>query len=438
MAAINPLTGKPYKNPGERARVNAQLAQQAADQGNAAAARAYAANAISAAQNSRQAAAQTAAMNAAWAAQNATYRPTPSNPTPGGDTDTDTDTDTGGGGTPPRTLVSIETVYERGFNVTYNVFSDGSREERSRERERTAGDAVEEMFRNLGLGDAFASSLKGIIDGFYQSNVKPTDAEILAAVYSSEPYKQRFKANEVIRERIKNGQGRPGDRMLTPAEYIEAENTYRTILADRDMPTGFYDSPDDFTNLIANSISASEFKSRVDTAYDALNFADAEVIGALRDYYNMSPSDMAAYLLDPARAMPILEGRAAQATGAYGLNSRTELQRMYGTATIAGIGRRQGLMPGQEMSGEIYDLGKTKQETEAAFSKAAEDAPAVERLGKLYGEAMDFKDIVREDLNLSGGAASGRKRRKFASKERAQFSKQSALGKSSLRDRTDV
>ena len=180
------------------------------------------------------------------------------------------------------------------------------------------------------------------------------------------------------------------------------------------------------------------FKSRVDTAYDALNFADAEVIGALRDYYNMSPSDMAAYLLDPARAMPILEGRAAQATGAYGLNSRTELQRMYGTATISGIGRRQGLMPGQELSGEIYDLGKTKQETEAAFSKAAEDAPAVERLGKLYGEAMDFKDIVREDLNLSGGAASGRKRRKFASKERAQFSKQSALGKSSLRDRTDV
>lgn len=339
---------------------------------------------------------------------------------------------------PPRTLVGVETVYERGFNVTYNIYSDGSRSERSRERERTAGDAVEAMFQNLGMDKAFSASLVGIIDGLYASNVKPTQAEILNAVYTSEPYKQRFKANEVIRQRLADGQGRPGDRMLTPAEYIEAENTYRTILADRDMPEGFYDSPDDFTNLIANSISASEFKSRVDTAYDALNFADDSVVGALRDFYGMGTSDMAAYLLDPARAMPVLEGRAAAATGAYGLNSRTELQRMYGTASIAGMGRRQGLMPGEELSGEIYGAGKSKQETEAAFDKAAEDSPAVERLGKLYGEAMDFKDIVREDLSLAGGAGAGRKRRRFASKERAQFSKQSALGKSSLRDRTDV
>ena len=339
---------------------------------------------------------------------------------------------------PPPTLVGVETVYERGFNVTYNIYSDGSRTERSRVRERTAGDAVEAMFQNLGMDKAFSTSLVNIINGLYSTNVKPTQAEILNAVYTSEPYKQRFKANEIIRQRLADGQGRPGDRMLTPAEYIEAENTYRTILADRDMPEGFYDSPDDFTNLIANSISASEFKSRVDTAYDALNFADESVVSALRDFYDMGTSDMAAYLLDPARAMPVLEGRAARSTGAYGLNSRTELQRMYGTASIAGMGRRQGLMPGEELSGEIYGAGKSKQETEAAFGKAAEDSPAVERLGKLYGEAMDFKDIVREDLSLTGGAAAGRKRRRFASKERAQFSKQSALGKSSLRDRTDV
>ncbi|MAJ64730.1 MAG: hypothetical protein CBB62_10935 [Micavibrio sp. TMED2] len=95
-------------------------------------------------------------------------------------------------------------------------------------------------------------------------------------------------------------------------------------------------------------------------------------------------------------------------------------------------------MPGEDLAGEIYDAGKTKQQTETAFSQAAEDGPNVERLGKLYGEAMDFKDIVREDLNLAGGAGAGRKRRKFASKERAQFSKASALGKSSLRSRTDV
>ena len=339
------------------------------------------------------------------------------------------------------TVVGIQTVYEAGgFNVTYQIMSDGSRQETSRVRERTAGDAVEDMFRNLGLGDEFASSLKGIIDNLYQSNVKPTKSEIMNAVYTSEPYKQRFKANEIIRKRMEDGEGRPGDRMLTPAEYIEAENTYRTILADRDMPMGFYDSYDDFTNLIANSISANEFKSRVDTAYDALNFADDNVISALRDYYGLNQNELVAYLLDPARALPVLENtsRMRMESGAYDMNSRTELQRMYGTATVAGMGRRQGLAPGQDLSGEIYDLGKTKQETEAAFSKAAEQGPDVERLGKLYGESMDFKDLVREDLNLSGGAAAGRKKRKFASKERAKFGQRSALGSTSLRDRTDV
>lgn len=339
------------------------------------------------------------------------------------------------------TVVGIQTVYEAGgFNVTYQIMSDGSRQEISRVRERTAGDAVEDMFRNLGLGNEFAASLKGIIDNLYQSNVKPTKGEILNAVYTSEPYKQRFRANEIIRQRMADGQGRPGDRMLTPAEYIEAEATYRTILADRDMPMGFYDSYEDFTNLIANSISASEFQSRVDTAYDALNFADESVVAALRDFYGLGTNDLVAYLLDPSRALPVLENNARmrQQSGAYDMNSRTELQRMYGTANVAGMGRRQGLAPGQELSGEIYDLGKTKAETEAAFSKAAEQGPDIERLGKLYGESMDFKDLVREDLNLSGGAASGRKKRKFASRERAQFGQRSALGSTSLRDRTDV
>lgn len=340
---------------------------------------------------------------------------------------------------PARSVVGMDTRYEAGgYMVTYQIWSDGTRQEISRVRERSAGDAVEEMFNNLGLGREFAASLKGIIDNLYQSNVMPTRQQILNSVYTSEPYKQRFAANEIIRQRMENGQGRPGDRMLTPADYIEAENTYRTILANRDMPMGFYDSFDDFTNLIANGISAEEFQSRVDTAYDALNFADQNVVNALRQYYNLSTGDLVAYLLDPTKAMPILEGRSRQTTGAYDLNSRTELQRMYGTAQIGGMAGRQGLDAGVQLSEEIFGANRGRAETEEAFRKAAEQQPDVKRLGRLYGTAMDFQDIVREDLALEGGVEAGRRKRKFASKERAAFNAQGALDSKSLRRMQDV
>ena len=345
--------------------------------------------------------------------------------------------DGGGGGGAAPTVVNVYTKKELGGWIrTYRQWSDGREEMISEERNRSAGDAVQEMFQVVGLDASFAASLTAVIDNLYNTNIDPNKSQILNAVYNSEAYKQRFKANEIIRERIKDGQGRPGDRMLTPAEYIAAENQYRTILQDADMPEGYYDTPDDFTNLIANSISASEFKSRVDTAYDALNYADASVVNSLQNYYNLSKSDLVAYLLDPARAMPVLEGRASTA-GAFGMNNRTELEKMYRSAQVGGAAERQGLDVGRSMSEEIVGLNKDDQ-AESAFAAAGAADSDLQRLGKLYGESMDFKDLVKETLNLSGGVTSGRKRRKFASKERAAFNQQGALDRRSLSKMTDV
>jgi hypothetical protein len=77
-------------------------------------------------------------------------------------------------------------------------------------------------------------------------------------------------------------------------------------------------------------------------------------------------------------------------------------------------------------------------QAESAFAAAGAADSDLQRLGKLYGESMDFKDLVKETLNLSGGVTSGRKRRKFASKERAAFNQQGALDRRSLSKMTDV
>lgn len=345
----------------------------------------------------------------------------------------------GGGETPQRSLVDIVQRRQTGGVVQrVKVFSDGSEEVMDTSVDKSAGDAAAEMFRAAGLGEEFVNGLMGVINGVYAANVDPTQGQILNSIYNSEPYKKRFSANEVIRKRIADGKGMPGDRLLTPKEYIDAESSYRTILQDADMPTGFYDSQEDFTNLISNTVSVAEFKSRVATASDALHYADQGTVAALKNYYGLTAGDLTAYLLDPSRAMPVLDGKVqAQSTSVTQGNSRTDLQRMYSAAQVGGMAARQGVSSDQALSEEIVNTGNANK-AESAFAGASADNQDLQRLGSLYGEGLDFKDMVKESLNLSGGIESGRKRKRLASQERAQFSTQGAIDRSSLARITDV
>lgn len=363
----------------------------------------------------------TTATNPLW---NPTDEPPP--PPPGG----------GGGGATATGATRMRRL-TGGWVVEEQQMSDGTWTETSRYQDFSARDSALEMFRAAGLGDDFVNSLMASIDGVYAANIMPTPAQILSAIYNSDAYKKRFSANEEIRKRMANGGGRPGDRLLTPKEYIDLENSYRTVMQDAGMPTGFYDQQEDFTNMIANSVSVAELRSRVDTAYQALNFADDNVKSALRDYYGMSTGDMVAYLLDPSRATPLLMGKTTM--NEYGLNDRTSLQKAYASADLGGTARRLGQSDSQSLNEEIVNLGISTDTAKQEFGKAAGQADDVRRLGSIYGDGgMGFNTIIQEDLGLAGGTEAGRKRKKFASKERSAFSGQSAIDRNSLRRRTDV
>jgi len=322
-----------------------------------------------------------------------------------------------------------------GWVVTYQIMSDGSTREVSRQRDRSAGESAAAMFRAVGMDDNFVSALMGVIEGVYANSIDPSEGEILSAIYNSEPYKKRFVGNEMIRQRMASGNTRPGDRMLTPREYLEVEGMYRKIFQDAGMPDGYYDTPDDFATLIGNSVSVAEVQRRVDIAGAALNDADAAIVDTLNRYYGISRSDLVAYLLDPAKAMPVLEGRST--TGAWGLNSAGELELIYRTSSVGGFAERSGLSADRELAEEVVDQDKDDM-ADSAFAQAGAADPDLRRLGRLYENPLDFQDMVRETMNLTGGVEAGKKRRKLASKERAQFSKQGAVDRSSVRRREDV
>jgi hypothetical protein len=284
------------------------------------------------------------------------------------------------------------------------------------------------MFENTGLGDAFIKSLMDTIDKVYEENIMPTDEQILNTIYTSDAYKTRFAANEAIRKRIADGKGRPGDRLLAPAEYIAAEDGYREIMQEAGLPEMFYDQPEDLGNLIANSISVGEFTARVNIAQNALQKADQAIVKSLKDYYGLSSGDLVAYLLDNEKAFDAINSRYQYST--------EQAKLMYTSAEVGGAAVRAGFDTGisRGFAEEITKAGKADA-AERAFQGAAREQEDYRRLMSLYGETAGTEDLTREALGLAGGAEVGIKTKKLASKERAKFQQRGAIDRASLGSR---
>jgi hypothetical protein len=286
-----------------------------------------------------------------------------------------------------------------------------------------ARDSVLKMFENTGLGKGFMDSLMDSIDSVYRDNIMPTDAQVLNSIYDSEAYKTRFAANETIAQRMKDGKGRPGDKLLTPYEYIQAEAAYRKIMAEAGLPDTFYNTQDDFRRLIENSVSAAELTDRVNIARNALQNADVNTKKALKDYYGMTDGEMTMYLLDSEKAFDIINSKFRYTTA--------EAQQMYGAAEIGGAALRANQMSDKAFAEEIYKSGKGAQ-AEGAFQSAAANQADYSRLTNLYGEQGGTEDLAREELALAGGADVTMKKKRLASKERAMFAQKSAIDATSL------
>jgi len=322
-------------------------------------------------------------------------------------------------------VVGQQTVRKTGGVVeVYQTMSDGTRGSLIESyKDFGARDSVMKMFENTGLGQAYIDSLMQTIDKVYEENIAPTDAQVLNSIYNSQAYKTRFAANEAIKKRMADGKGRPGDRLLTPYEYIQTEKAYEEILREAGLPTGFYDQQEDFTNFIAMGVSAAELTDRVNIARNALNNADEGIKTALKDYYGLTNEDLTAYLLDKDRAMNLIDSRFKYTT--------EEAKKMYTSAEIGGAALRAGQMSDKAFAEEIYAAGKAGQ-AESAFQTAATQQRDYQRLMGLYGETAGAQDVAREELALAGGTDVTMKKKKLASKERALFQQKSAIDATSL------
>lgn len=120
-------------------------------------------------------------------------------------------------------------------------------------------------------------------------------------------YKTRFPAMETLAQR---------GRAISEGEYIGYERAAVQLMRQYGLPPGFYDQPEDFTNLLSGEVSIAELSQRLSTYQSLAYNQDQSVRDELRRLYNINEGDLAAYFIDPQRATALLERKAQAAQAA--------------------------------------------------------------------------------------------------------------------------
>ncbi|AUG87340.1 hypothetical protein SEA_OLICIOUS_13 [Streptomyces phage Olicious] len=250
---------------------------------------------------------------------------------------------------------------------------------------RDAFMALNSLFKQYGLG-----SLAGKIYDYVKNGYGADTISIL--LQDTPEYKKRFAANEA---RTKLGMP-----VLSPAEYISIENSYRQIMRQSGLPEGFYDSTDDFTNWISGDMSPTELQSRVDLATQATALANPAYKAALKQM-GLSDGELTAYFLDQKKALPYLQKSAA-------------------TAAIGAEALQRGLGFDQQYAEELATAGISRDQASQGYAKIADEFSDLGTLGQVYGGGWTQRQ-AEEDVFV-GGTGASQQRERLINRERGSFS----------------
>jgi hypothetical protein len=167
-----------------------------------------------------------------------------------------------------------------------------------------ATDIIRAALKPYGLDDP------DVINGYYtQGKMNGGDAAYLW-LKGTPQYDKAFPA---MKMRAQNGLA-----PITEQQYTQYKSQITSTLRANGLPSGFYDSPDDFAKWIGEfDVSPAEVESRVTKGVLAAQQAPQEVKDALFNYYGIDEGHLAAYWLDPNKKGPeLLQQQAATYAGA--------------------------------------------------------------------------------------------------------------------------
>lgn len=196
---------------------------------------------------------------------------------------------------------------------------------------------------------------------------------------------------------------------ITEKEYMDWKETARTLMRDAGLPEGFYDSDDDFADLIGNkNLSPVELKARVQDGFQAMMQSPVEARQEMQRLWGVGEGDLAAFFLDPEKGESLLTTRVTQAqiAGAAKQNSFKDI-----TASEAERLQQQGVDSNKAAEG----FGLLGEQSELLQGQAGEggDITREQQLGSVAGNKGDQEAIKRRGkqrtatFDSGGGFAGG-------------------------------
>lgn len=264
------------------------------------------------------------------------------------------------------------------------------------------------------LRDLFSAwGLDSLADWLVQQEIAgQTPEQIVTDLRNRPEYKARFPAMDKLRaDAAKNNMP-----AISEGDYLAMEAAYRRVLANSGLPTGMFDSADDFARLIENGVDPTEVAERVAAAKLAVDQTDPYVRSQLRDLYGITTTDLTAYALDPVR-------------------NSDYIRRVATTATLAGLSQRAGLVveagSWERYAQDMINQQMSEAEIVSSVSQAATLADTQIKLGQVEGEKVTGADML--DVVVNRDAKKTLKSQQRAARERARFAGTQGVGPSSLR-----
>jgi len=248
-----------------------------------------------------------------------------------------------------------------------------------------ASDLLKATIRRFRLSPADEQAIFNFFDGKLTDPTFEPNENLIKYYVEQDPtiteiFDRRFAGNKELREA-----GRPE---YSYSDYIRLENEMRDDLRDAGLPPGFYDDEQSLSKLIGGQVSRSELRDRATAAYTAVRQADPGTVAELRNLYGVTEGDMAAYFLDPQKALNSIGQRL---TG-------QDLIRRTQAAQVAAQARQQAGM------GITAETAETLARTlgPGAEGAAREGFSQIAQQQGLFQAQMAGEDVIGQEEAIAG------------------------------------
>jgi hypothetical protein len=269
--------------------------------------------------------------------------------------------------------------------------------------ERDAYAALTTLFDSYGLGTLAPKILQYLQDGFGSDT-------ITVLLQQTPEYKQRFAGNDA---RIKNGL-----QVLTPAEYLSTEASYKQLLRQNGLSDHF-DNQQNFTDWIGKDVSPTELSDRVSMAVQATVQAPPSITQYFNQTLGIGTGDLAAYFLNDQTPTPALQLKLNQ-------------------AQIGGSALQNNLQISAADSQRYAQQGVTYQQAQSAYQRITDILPTAQKLSEIYQSQVPVSQQTLEQQYLGQSGAAQLASERLGQQETAAFAGQSGVQKQSFQQQTSA